>query len=228
MTKCSLAIQGSYKTITLALFSDDTLIDSIQETSSRASSSLIPLIDQLMNRNNTSVHDLAFIACEQGPGAFTSLRVTLSTINGIGFASGVPLIGVDGLEALAYSGDNNAPEYFISLLNAYNNEVYYGIYHKDGNEWQPIESSYSTIEKFSELWVTRYTDKKAVVQGNGALLFKELIQKNLPAIAIAENLLETATIEAINKIALSKFLKKESGTKLAPLYLKEQTYAIKN
>ena len=52
----------------------------------RASAQLLPLIDQLLVQHECELSDLDFIALDQGPGAFTSLRVVLTTINGIAFA----------------------------------------------------------------------------------------------------------------------------------------------
>ncbi len=44
--------------------------------------------------------DLAFIAAHQGPAPFTTLRVCLTTVNGFAFATGMPLIGINGLQEL--------------------------------------------------------------------------------------------------------------------------------
>lgn len=227
MNNYSLAIQGSYKEITLALFRDNILVDCFSDNTLRASSSLIPCIDTLLTNNNVVVNNLLFIACEAGPGAFTSLRVTLSTVNGISFASGVPLISVDGLEALACSGNTQKPEHVISLLNAFNNEIFYGIYHNDSGVMHQKNAGYCTIEKFIELWQTNYKGTNATIQGSGAVMFKNLLEKEIPELIIPDTILELASIEAVHALGYKKFLKKESKAKLTPLYLKAQTYVIK-
>src|SRR5271155_2438021 len=95
-----LSIQGSYQQLEIALFSNARCRDVIRKNDSKASSHIIPYVDELLKNYNLSVHDIAFIAIDKGPGAFTSLRVSVATANGIGFALNLPLIGISGLEAL--------------------------------------------------------------------------------------------------------------------------------
>jgi tRNA threonylcarbamoyl adenosine modification protein YeaZ len=96
-----LSIQGSYSQLQLALFSGGKCLESITKQNLKASSQLIPLIDEVLRKYFLNLKDLNFICVDQGPGAFTSLRVTISTVNGISFANKIPLIGIDGLDALS-------------------------------------------------------------------------------------------------------------------------------
>ena len=110
----------------------ESKVQVIKETNKKASSLLVPYIKQILEKNSLKISDLDFICADQGPGAFTSLRVTIATINGISFASKIPLIGIDGLDALNQETlsdvmlkKQGVPEILIVLLNAYNNEVYF-------------------------------------------------------------------------------------------------------
>ena len=99
---------------------------------------------------------LAFLAVNQGPGAFTSLRVIIASINGLALGDAQKrLIGVDGLDALAqeahqkYIKDQNA--LLVPLLNAYNSEVYYGVYESAGANVKPVApKGYKKKEIFLE------------------------------------------------------------------------------
>lgn len=48
-----------------------------------------------------TLRDVSLLAVGLGPGAFTGLRVGLATIEGLSFATGLPVVGVSGFDALA-------------------------------------------------------------------------------------------------------------------------------
>ena len=69
---------------------------------------------------------LAAIACGAGPGSFTGLRIGLATAKGLSLASGVPLLLVSSLAALAH----RAPPGVLAVpcIDAFKGEVYAGFY----------------------------------------------------------------------------------------------------
>jgi len=58
------------------------------------------LID-LVAEDGATLDDVQLLAVGLGPGAFTGLRVGLATMQGLAFATGLPIVGVSGLDALA-------------------------------------------------------------------------------------------------------------------------------
>ena len=54
----------------------------------------------MLKNSRLTFRRFAFVAAHQGPAPFTTLRVCLTTVNGFAFATGVPLIGVNGLQEL--------------------------------------------------------------------------------------------------------------------------------
>lgn len=67
------------------------------------SSSLLPLVSDVMARSSCGLAELAGVAFEAGPGGFTSLRVACALAQGLGIALGVPVCPVGSLEAAAVS-----------------------------------------------------------------------------------------------------------------------------
>jgi tRNA threonylcarbamoyladenosine biosynthesis protein TsaB len=64
---------------------------------------LLPAIDRVLADVGLTAAELGGLAVAIGPGSFTGLRIGLSTAKGLAAASGVPLVGVPTLPALAWS-----------------------------------------------------------------------------------------------------------------------------
>ena len=229
MDKQYVAIEGSYRFFEIALFKKKELIDSVHPDVSRnahASSILLPELQKLLTKNSTKLSDISFFAVNQGPGAFSSLRVIIAMVNAIAFSNSIKLVGVDGLDALARETEkkhknsiNNS--IIIPLLNAYNNEVYYSLDNKKG--YKKIDLLIDDIEK-------KFPDNKLLFTGNGATLHKKLILDRLSdrGDRVGFESIETASSKQIGELGFESWEKGESiSRELQPLYLKLQAYALR-
>lgn len=63
---------------------------------------LIPAILNLCEKGNLSLKDVTHIVCTQGPGSFTGLRITLSTLQGIATAISAKIFVTTTLHILAF------------------------------------------------------------------------------------------------------------------------------
>ena len=50
-------------------------------------------IDEVLKRSGKSLHDVQGIACFQGPGSFTGLRIGLTLANTLAYALNIPIAG---------------------------------------------------------------------------------------------------------------------------------------
>ncbi len=121
-----LALQNTYDVIEIGLFNQENLIAARLIDKHQGVKNCLPALDQLLASNNISFKDIHFIAANEGPTPFTTLRIILSTVNALSFATGIPLIGINGLESFiaeyaAVSGTNK-----VALLNAFGSDVYFG------------------------------------------------------------------------------------------------------
>jgi tRNA threonylcarbamoyladenosine biosynthesis protein TsaB len=62
---------------------------------------LFPMVDSVMHRAGLAASALDIIAVTVGPGSFTGIRIGLAAARGIAHATGAPVIGVTGFEAVA-------------------------------------------------------------------------------------------------------------------------------
>jgi tRNA threonylcarbamoyladenosine biosynthesis protein TsaB len=212
-----LALNHTYQSIQVALFDAQNPIQVISIDKLLASKEIIVCIDHLLANHQKTVSDLSFIAINQGPGPFTTLRTTITTANGICFAAGIPLVGVHGLETfLAEYKDSQYPV-TVGLLNAFSNDVYFGI-DIDGAisiDCWPIETL------LHQLKISPYKTIRCI--GAGVTMHQELIKNILDDRAYIPSLIpETVSIEAIASQGLKQWNAQENiSSQLQPLYLKQ-------
>ena len=71
---------------------------------------LVPLIQETLVQARCDFPDVGLIATSVGPGAFTGLRIGLSTARALGLALNIPVVGVTTLAALAAAYFDKQPE----------------------------------------------------------------------------------------------------------------------
>lgn len=218
-------IHGSYSTLQLGIFNNDICIAQAITDDMRASSYLLKQLDHLLHANNLSINNLDYIIVDNGPGAFTSLRVTIATVNGIGYALNKPLVAVSGLHALLLDAHDNTSNYRnVILLNAYNNDVYYAF--ESDNATEPIIGC-SSIQALPDLLHSN-NDKQLSFAGNAALMHKAFILEHFPTACFIDNL-QVASLTSIAKLGRTAWQHTAQHTnQIEPLYLKTQLFAIKN
>lgn len=126
-----LVIHNDYIQTIIGLFCADTVIDQVTSDNKRASKNFFVLLDDLLARNKKSIQDCLFIGVNQGPGPFTTLRVSIAAANGLAYSTQRPLVGINSIETMVkeYRSDNS--NYTLALSNAFCNDVYYAIISHD-------------------------------------------------------------------------------------------------
>lgn len=214
-----LAIQNTYTDLQIALFKEKKCLAIVQTDKTKASKEVILLLQDLLAQHKLSFQQIEFIACNQGPGAFTTLRVVISTINGLSFATHIPLIGINALRALLDEYPNNVPT--IALLNAFSHDLYYAIRTPDS---QDIFQGCATIDHIFKTDLCN--DKFILFIGNGADVQKESLLKLFGSRAqFLETNPQTCSIERIALLGLQQWEKQENlSFQLQPIYLKQATF----
>lgn len=96
-----LAIETSSPVGSIALLCGDDVLERFIETPRQQTELVLPFVDDVLAAAGLALRDLDAIAFGRGPGSFTGLRIAAAVTQGLGFASGVPAVGVSSLEALA-------------------------------------------------------------------------------------------------------------------------------
>lgn len=127
-----LSIDTSSKIASIAIIEDGRVLDEMHVLSEEEhSQTLMPMIEKMFNDNNMDLDEIDLIGCSRGPGSFTGIRIGIATAKAFSDAKNIPLIGIDSLEALAYSvvikKENNDCE-ILAMINAKNDNVYAATY----------------------------------------------------------------------------------------------------
>ncbi|MFH0898679.1 MAG: tRNA (adenosine(37)-N6)-threonylcarbamoyltransferase complex dimerization subunit type 1 TsaB [bacterium] len=227
-----IGIQGSYSQLELALFEEQRCIQTFASQDTKASSHIIPYLDTLLKNHSRTLSDLSFIAVDKGPGAFTSLRVVIATVNGIAFARKIPLIGIDGLDALYEQtktkidsfGFKQKPDVIACLLNAYNDDVYFLIKSSD----KTIKAC-KKVDVFLEELSSNFSGKDILFTGNAVQLHIQKIQEVFGAHALIPASVDlVASAVQIGTMGYREWQQnKDYAFEITPNYIKTQYFAIK-
>lgn len=220
-----LSMQSTYEQVEIAVFKDKEMLASSFTHKFNASSELILAINNLLLSSSLCLSDLDFIAINQGPGPFTTLRVAIATINGINFASGIPLVGVQGLPAFAEEFHTTETPVTVALLNAFNKDLYYAIAQESQEPVIGVENYQTLFSRLHELFPQTHIQ----FIGNGVTLFKnELVAQFSNCAIIPEPVPEFPSIEQIGKKGLIQWQKKQGiVSQIQPDYIKNYSAIIR-
>jgi tRNA threonylcarbamoyladenosine biosynthesis protein TsaB len=96
-----LAFDTSTEHLSVAVLHGERLLAHNGVGGAQASTTLLPLIQQLLGEAGLALAELDAIVFGRGPGSFTGLRTACSVAQGLAFGAGVPLLPVDTLLAVA-------------------------------------------------------------------------------------------------------------------------------
>ncbi len=171
-----LAVETATRHQSVALLDGTVLVaQNNQENCASHVSSLVPAIQRLLDSQQCSFSAIEGLAVSAGPGSFTGLRVGLSTMVGFRTVTGLPLVTVPTLEAMAWS-QRTAKLPVCPVLVARSHEVYWARFQwNDGHVIRLQEDRVGTIRDmmdtirdptilFGEGWLRH---QRAIMEGLG-------------------------------------------------------------
>ena len=124
-----LAVDTTTPDGSTALLKDGRLLMEVGSKSSLTHSErLLPAVDFMLDSCGLRKEDLDGFALAVGPGSFTGIRIGMSTVKALAYASGKPAAPVSALEALAFKLAGDGKKLICPLIDAKKGEVYGGLY----------------------------------------------------------------------------------------------------
>ena len=119
-----LAMDTAAASCSVALWQDNKVsVHNLQEMTRGHASDLLPMVEGVSKEADLKIEDLDALAVTVGPGAFTGLRIGLACARGFAAASGLPVIGVTTMEALAH-GVGKTDKTVLCALDAKRADLY--------------------------------------------------------------------------------------------------------
>lgn len=250
-----LGIDTSSKRCTTCILEDNNVIIELHSDDEKThSQTLMPLIDKMFKETNLSLKDIDLLACSIGPGSFTGVRIGISTAKAFADVYNFKTVGVSSLEGLAYNikekinllhtsntsetassqenskdcndyTNQNTSLIICSLIDAKNENVYYGIFDENYNELEEL-STCSIDELIDKL--KKFNSTIAFV-GDGAIAYNEKLKSSLASAKFFEGEKNLASSISIAKFAYNKYVNSENATgkakdfnsSLSPMYLRK-------
>ena len=164
-----LAFESSAKAASVALCRDGHLVRQYSQCSAQTPSrTLLPMAEDMLKNAELSIGDVDVFAVAHGPGSFTGIRIGVSTVKGLAWASDKPCVGVSTLEAMAWHGVS-AGGYICPVMDARRSQVYNAIFKIEGG--RPVRMTadrpISLEDLASEL---RELDSPVFLVGDGAAI----------------------------------------------------------
>lgn len=90
---------------------------------------ILPMVDDVLIEGKAVLSQLDFLGFGQGPGSFTGVRIATGILQGLALGSGLPVVGVSTLAAMAQQAIavHNAQEVYC-VIDARMSEVYFAHY----------------------------------------------------------------------------------------------------
>jgi tRNA threonylcarbamoyladenosine biosynthesis protein TsaB len=172
---------------------------------------LVPMVDDVLARAGIAYTDLNLVAVTVGPGAFTGLRIGLSTARAFATALDIPVTGVTTMDVFArhYAADTDAP--FAVILETKRADFYVQFFDAEGGALGKAEACDAAA-------IAARLKPGMTVIGDGAARFNEMTERAFAASVVDGYILPDPRILAA--IGLDR-LKTGTLAPAEPLYLRE-------
>ena len=173
-----LALDSSGNVATVSLLQDDILLSEYTiDYKKTHSQTLLPMLDEILQRVEFPLESIDAIAVAKGPGSFTGLRIGAATAKGLGLALDKPLIPVPTTAAMACLLWDH-PGIVCPIMDARRSQVYTGIYRFADGRLETVEDQMAL--PIEELLIKLNARQEPVAfLGDGVPVFEKQIREGM-------------------------------------------------
>ena len=123
-----LGIETSVKQSSAAIVIENDSYEVFSDIKKDAAKSLPFIVENVLNKAQSSFNDIDGIAISMGPGSFTGLRVGLSYVKGLSLALDIPIIPISTFESMINIVKPNPGKVIQTIIHSHGNALYIAQY----------------------------------------------------------------------------------------------------
>ena len=123
-----LGIETSVKQSSAAIVVENDSYEVFSDIKKDAAKSLPFIVENVLNKAQSSFNDIDGIAISMGPGSFTGLRVGLSYVKGLSLALDIPIVPISTFESMINIVKPNPGKIIQTIIHSHGNALYIAQY----------------------------------------------------------------------------------------------------
>ncbi len=215
-----LAMDTAAQACSVALWQETAVTHHVFREMARGhASELLPMVDGLLQDVALEITDLDALAVTIGPGGFTGLRIGLAAARGFAAASGLPVIGVTTLEALAH-GVGKQEGKILCALDAKRADLYAQLF--DGQGY-PLSEAVARLPEDVVMMVPA-DETSLIVAGDSWARLEPLFKEH--GIHASESCIKLPDARDVVEIAAQKGIPAKGQDRPSALYIRPPDAAL--
>ncbi|MCW8934194.1 MAG: tRNA (adenosine(37)-N6)-threonylcarbamoyltransferase complex dimerization subunit type 1 TsaB [Gammaproteobacteria bacterium] len=217
-----LAIDTATEACSAALYVDGVITEQFKIAPREHTRLILKMIETLLAQSSLKVAELDALAFGRGPGSFTGVRIATGIVQGLAFASDLPVVPVSTLAALAQQAhDNYQQTHVLSAIDARMGEIYWACYAKDENNLMRLTSKES-VSAAESVVLSAGLSNSWCGTGSGWASYKEQLEVILGDQLTQIYADELPRSSSIVKLAVDAFQRGEAieASQALPVYLR--------
>jgi tRNA threonylcarbamoyladenosine biosynthesis protein TsaB len=221
-----VGIETSTPQISVAIGTETELLGRIQIASRARQESVTPALEQLLGWTGVELSHVGGFAVGIGPGLFTGLRVGVETAKTLAQVTGAPIVGLVGLDVLAYSV-RFTQRVIVPVIDARRGEVFWARYRQvPGGVMRETDHAVARPEALvAELQADH---DEVLLIGDGAMLYRDVLEDLGARAEFGSTVVAHPDAAHLVELAVPRFLREEHDRlfDVVPLYLRKSDAEI--
>ena len=168
-----LGIDTATEVAAVGIAQNGNILSDVSERSRTGHAAHLPdLVTRALRAAGTTLDRLDAIAVSIGPGSFTGLRVSSSFAKGVAFSTGIRLVAVPTLEALAFLAPQGARTIAV-IIDARRGETYASVFRRAEGGLERVVPDVSLAPEDACARIVPELDARSVVLGDATERYPE-------------------------------------------------------
>lgn len=221
-----LGIETSTPQTSVAIGTETEILAQVSVAGKARQEAVSPAIEQLTRWAGVDLAQIGGIAVGVGPGLFTGLRVGVETAKTLAQVLAVPIVGLSGLDALAFSVRHTSRT-IVAVIDARRGEVFHALYLRaPGGVLRQAE--HAVADPAHLIADLEAVPGELLVVGDGGLLYRDQFAELGARVEFASSTYAHPQAASLVELAIPRIVREEFDRlfEVVPLYLRKSDAEI--